>query len=92
MRKIAIASRKGGVGKTTTAVHLAAGLARAGSRTLLVDCDVQGHCKIHLGADPELGLGELIKGEASPERAAVEIRPELYLLAGVHCIGSPGRR
>ena len=49
MRKIAIALSKGGVGKTTTAVSLAAGLAAVDKRVLLVDADVQGQCAIMLG-------------------------------------------
>lgn len=47
---IAVANRKGGTGKTTTAVNMAAGLARLGLRTLLIDFDSQGHAGMAFGA------------------------------------------
>ena len=78
MRKIAVAMAKGGVGKTTTAVNLAHGLASQGKRVLLVDCDTQGQVAKFLGEKPPYGLYEFITerrddGQRSAYRGFVEI-------------------
>src|SRR3982750_6490 len=52
MRTVAIINQKGGCGKTTSSVNLAACLARLGQKTLLLDMDPQGHCGVGL-AVPE---------------------------------------
>ena len=82
MRKLAVSITKGGTGKTTTTVNLAAGLALQGARVLVVDADSQGQAGQMLGLNPEHGLAEVISQAAKPETAVVEARPNLYLLAG----------
>lgn len=51
-RRIAVLNQKGGVGKTTTTVNLAAALANEGHRTLVLDLDPQAHATLHLGLMP----------------------------------------
>ena len=71
-RRIGVSLSKGGVGKTTTSVNLAAGLALAGKKVLLVDTDTQGQSSFMLGLKPKGGLTELVTEELSPQEAIVE--------------------
>ena len=82
MRKIAVALSKGGVGKTTTAINIAAGLARAGERVLLVDMDTQGQVAKALGVSPPAVLAYVVLGERPPLEAAAQVRDGIWLLAG----------
>jgi len=70
-RIIAVTALKGGVGKTTTAVNLAAAAARGGKRTLLVDVDAQGGVATSLGLPSKEGLGAWLLGDATFDEARV---------------------
>lgn len=86
-RTIAFMNQKGGVGKTTTAVNLAAGIALQGRRVLLIDLDPQAHATLHLGVDPSApGRGSpatayrlLVEGRSLAE-SVVEARPNLWVV------------
>src|SRR5215210_2889821 len=102
MRRIAVLNQKGGVGKTTSTVNLAAALAADGQRTLVLDLDPQAHATLHLG---------LLPGRSGPSLYDVltqgmpladvrrEVAPNLFICgshidlaaAEVELIGTVGR-
>ncbi|MBX3249514.1 MAG: ParA family protein [Myxococcales bacterium] len=79
-RRIAVFNHKGGTGKTTTAVNLAAGIAETGKRVLLVDADGQGNVGASLGISGEKTLYHVLVNGLSVEEAVVPVRTNLDVL------------
>lgn len=92
MRKIAMLNQKGGVGKTTSVVNIAAALAQKGAKVIVADFDPQSHLTIHLGVEPdsiEAGTYKLLTGSVQFDEAIIEARPNLFLLgANIHLVGA----
>ncbi|XXX81322.1 ParA family protein [Sorangium sp. So ce134] len=79
-RYLAVFNHKGGTGKTTTAVSVAAGLAARDKRVLLVDTDAQGNVSVSLGASSERSLYHVLVMGLRVADAMKTVRPNLDLL------------
>jgi chromosome partitioning protein len=79
-RRMAIFNHKGGTGKTTTSVSIAAGLALKGYRVLLVDTDSQGNVGVSLGVKTDKTLYHCLVMGLRPQDVAVKVRENLDVL------------
>jgi chromosome partitioning protein len=102
MRRIAVLNQKGGVGKTTTTVNLAAALANEGHKTLILDLDPQAHATLHLGLLPGRSgpsLYEVLTQNVPIAQVRRQVAPNLHICgshidlaaAEVELIGTVGR-
>lgn len=102
MRKIAVMNQKGGVGKTTSSVNLAAGLALQGKRVCLLDLDPQAHASLHVGVEivnDAPTIYQAFAGEKTLAQVRRLIAPNLWLVpanidlaaAEVELADTPGR-
>ncbi len=83
MRSIAVINQKGGVGKTTTAVNLAAALADTGARVCLIDLDPQAHATLHLGLAPQRddqSMYDVLVGELPLSAVRKQVSERLWIV------------
>lgn len=93
MRRLAVVNMKGGVGKTTTAIHIAAGLALRGQRVLLLDADPQGNVGHTLNLHPAHTFEELMTGDAPLDAVVIRgVRSDLDVVVSTPAAFSLERR
>lgn len=87
MKTITLINEKGGVGKTTLAIHIAAGLAIRGMRVILADADPQGHATVSFGLRKDPGMYDLLVRGAPFRDVLRPASPERFAIPGSPCKG-----
>ena len=83
MRSMAVINQKGGVGKTTTAVNMAAALSEEGNRVCVIDMDPQAHASLHLGLSAmgdEASVYDILCGDSSIEETRQWVNDRLAVI------------
>ena len=88
MKTLAIVCQKGGVGKSTTALNLGAGLSLKGKRVLFIDLDAQGNLTETLGGGGGVTAFDVLVGEATAEEAIQQIALGDLIAAGPSLSGA----
>ncbi len=86
MRTICIMNHKGGVGKTTTAINLAAGLSRNDKKVLLLDLDPQGNIDLSLKVDAEKNIYDAMTGEATISSCIVNVAKNFDVISSTESL------
>ncbi|NQU79876.1 ParA family protein [Candidatus Woesearchaeota archaeon] len=86
MRSICIMNHKGGVGKTTTAINLAAGISRQDRKVLLIDLDPQGNIDLSLRVKAENNIYDAMTGDATLSSCIVNIAKNLDIISSTETL------